>query len=258
MNADIVAETAFMRGRKFRARDIDAVKEVITYDTYGIRELKGWFYPLRIVDAGAHIGTFSFYANRAWPKARIDAIEMIPGNVTLLRETALLCGDRCNVIPEAIGYNKVNPRLIIGKEHIATGGNSIREEFPGEVVRRNAGNMYDDTPFSGVLTPLSKLVINEGDAPSLLKLDVEGMEGDIFKNDGEYVNSFDVVFGEFHTMLLNAREVLSSVFHDYDLHMTGHGDQIYTEQDRLGRFWAFPKTFAKYKFKKDKYLIGAT
>lgn len=50
--------------------------EVIDRDCYGVDALRAiGFAPKVIVDVGAHVGTFSLMANRAWPDAKLVAVE---------------------------------------------------------------------------------------------------------------------------------------------------------------------------------------
>jgi FkbM family methyltransferase len=71
-----------IRGRYREHADLYAIKEVYLDRVYNLDSLS--VNPSTIIDAGAHLGTFSLLAHRRFPGSHIVAIEPDPGNFDLL------------------------------------------------------------------------------------------------------------------------------------------------------------------------------
>ncbi|HEX3969467.1 MAG TPA: FkbM family methyltransferase [Edaphobacter sp.] len=145
--------------------------------------------PEFIVDAGANIGLASVYFANQFPNARILAIEPEKENFEVLLK---------NVEP----YPNVQPVL----------GALWSERAEVEVVDRGLGNwgfMIESSP-NGQVSPSSGQQKVEGmtvdmildrynvQEISILKMDIEGAELEVFRNSSSWINRVDSLIIELH------------------------------------------------------------
>ncbi len=153
------------RGPDFHVRgyaDICIVDEVLFRDSYQLRTIG--FVPKRIIDVGAHIGSFSTLAAMLFPTAEIIAVEPEKQNYRLLQENAPRNAQLRN---EAVSDTEGNVTLHIGKNNGAQ--HSITSSF-------GAGKLHEGTQEVAAF-PLS----HYGPA-DLIKIDCEGGEYAILKD----------------------------------------------------------------------------
>jgi FkbM family methyltransferase len=142
--------------------------------------------PSVIVDAGAHVGYATlFYANR-WPEAQIIAIEPEPSNCELLRQN---CAGYSNVtiLQGALWHQRTRLRIV----------NPDAKSW-GFRVGERAGHEAETEPVEAY--SVSDLLYLSGQSRiSLLKIDIEGAELDVFANNSNvWLDQVDAILIELH------------------------------------------------------------
>lgn len=200
--------TVIEGGHRLRHRgtdaDLDAIRRVFTERAYSLDPLRGhpglgrYEDPTAIggapviVDCGAHIGAASIWFALHHPGARVVALEPEPANFSLLRENAA-------------GWPQVTPL----RAAIAARAGAVPLSDPGRgswEMRASA-----DTALAGggqVVEKVAAMTIDEvlesvGEAaPFILKVDIEGAEGDLFSSRWQVLARFPLVIVELHDWLL--------------------------------------------------------
>jgi FkbM family methyltransferase len=161
---------------------------LVLYDLLGKKQCDCPFQnpPSLIIDAGAHVGFATlFYANR-WPNARIIAIEPEARNCELLH---MNCSSYPNVtiIQGALWYERTRLRII----------NPDAQSWSFRVAecseRQSALRPVEAYSVSDLLKIGGKPRI------SLLKVDIEGSELDVFANNSQsWLDKVDAILIELH------------------------------------------------------------
>jgi FkbM family methyltransferase len=141
--------------------------------------------PRLIVDAGAHVGFATlFYANR-WPNTQIIALEPEKNNCQLLR---MNCADYPNVtLVEGALWHDHTPLWIINPE-------AASWEF--RVQERNQIAPQQNPISAYTVSDLIKL--SGQSRISLLKVDIEGAELQVFANNPPWLDQVDAILVELH------------------------------------------------------------
>jgi len=161
--------------------DLDVCNEVIRGDAYHLQRMKAvGFEPQTIADIGAHIGSFSAFAKKLWPKADVIAVEPHPSSFELL---TLNC-------PFAETHN------------VAIGGTGrlMRLSYPkGEYGGARAW-VNREWNFDGASAVVKRLreITERLENIDLLKLDCEGQEQFIFGEGEPGLENVRCIVGEYH------------------------------------------------------------
>lgn len=141
-----------------------------------------------IVDAGANIGATAVFFSFALPDARIVAIEPVAENVEVLRQNA--AGLPIEVVHAALASTPGRSRIV--------------DPGHGHWGFRTAAAAGDqDGPWvPNVTIPEIYARHRPGFFPVIVKIDVEGAEGDIFREATQWVQETPVVVVELHDWLL--------------------------------------------------------
>jgi FkbM family methyltransferase len=145
-----------------------------------------------VVDAGANVGVFSVWMARRNPRGRVTALEPFAENFEYLRanlRAAKLGPDRVEPHRVALGASAGQGRMV------AVGDRSLDHTLaPG-------GTAPDGEPVPVV--PLGGLFdLAKADRISLLKVDIEGSERDVFEGaDPATLRRFDRIALEYHDNL---------------------------------------------------------
>lgn len=190
LSADIDPDTVCCRSRTgmwirrglHGKGDAWAIKEVIIDNIYQMETI---FRTVnRIVDIGAHIGTFATLARRAFPTAQIDCYEPVWENVAVLIAN---CGAFATIHPYAITHIE-NPVLMSDAESCGF------ETFTSFIAKSSAVNTVTHQRRSCFTRKFSEII---GDGCDLLKLDCEGCEHDILKSPE--LDRVGYILGELHS-----------------------------------------------------------
>ena len=134
--------------------------------------------PLVVLDIGANVGAFAWYAFTRWPGCKIHCYEPVPQNADVLRRNVYSFED--------IQVHEVAVCLQ-GQAQLYAGNNNC-----GEYSRHDLGEQrFDVSVIAGTLSPL--------DLPrcDVLKIDTEGDERDIVRNY-PYLRTCTAVLLEWH------------------------------------------------------------
>ena len=150
--------------------------------------------PPVVVDVGAHCGAFAAYACLAWhPNAIVHAFEPFPAHVALLRRnTAPFPG--VTVHPFGLGAANGTVELFLDPGSGA-GNSTVPFAVPNPAGRvpvpvRDAAAVWDELGLGDV---------------DVLKLDAEGVEGDVLERLGARLERVKVVLVEYHSDALRRR-----------------------------------------------------
>jgi FkbM family methyltransferase len=159
---------------EFGDQDAAIVREVTLEDCYGMRALEMLNIPVRrVIDVGAHIGSFALLVHDLYPHAEIVCVEVDPGNVELLRRNAPFA----TVIAAACSYDPAELQLFstLHEQGGSTGGGFVAPRgSTGFLAFQNAGEYRpSDEPVAKIT--LEEIVDARGwDTIDLLKIDCEG------------------------------------------------------------------------------------
>lgn len=137
-----------------------------------------------IVDAGANIGAASLWFGQVYPNAAIVAVEPDPGNAAVLRRNV---GGRPGhvVLEAAIGAEPGHVILSSGEADMGWAVQTTRAESGLPIV-----TVQDAYKASG------------GDAPFIVKIDIEGFERDLFSSNLGWLDDCYMVIIEPHDWML--------------------------------------------------------
>ena len=139
-----------------------------------------------IVDLGANIGISTLYLNALYPAAQIVSVEPFPGNIEMLREMIALNGllESVTVIPQAVGVQDGTAVLNISPDPTA---NSL--------VPRNRGDKSLEVAQIAMATLMRQMQWPRID---VLKIDIEGYEKTLFRENTEWLSKTRFIVGEGH------------------------------------------------------------
>ena len=148
-----------------------------------------------IVDAGGYIGTSAIALKQIYPKAKIIVIEPSQYNLSILKKNL-----------EGISNIKIVYGALIGSsQKTVTLNNRGTMEWGYTVVSKPL-----DNPNAKPLhkTPAFRLkdLLDKSEKIGLLKLDIEGGESDLLKNDIKTLKKIPVVFAELHNRIVSGCE----------------------------------------------------
>lgn len=152
-----------------RPDDMKILDEVFTEEVYGAVSVREDDV---VVDAGAHIGSFSVWASRRCPKGRVLAFEPAPINLDLLRRNLARTGSR-NVTVVASGLGAAPGTLRLHW----LGDFSMYTMDPG---RGDTASF--EVPVDTVDAALRRLGVRE---VGVLKIDVERHEAEVLRGAAE-------------------------------------------------------------------------
>lgn len=202
--------------------DLDVVREVIGGDCYGLRRTART-PPERILDVGAHVGSFSLLCRSLWPDSEIVCVEPNARSLELL-EMNLRRDPKTRVVRAAVGAETTTARLT---DHDgATGGGSV----VGDDWRSGGG--YVKLPYPVRVLSLSDLLKEArftGETLPLVKWDCEGGEIGAFSTaTPESVALFGDMVGEYHCSggVSEFAALATTTFPDHDWSFPSSGGPI--------------------------------
>tara|TARA_B100001057_G_scaffold216806_1_gene217062 strand:+ start:1508 stop:2251 length:744 start_codon:yes stop_codon:yes gene_type:complete len=164
--------------------EFDIVKYLFPKDYSGI-----------IVDAGGYIGTSAIALKQIYPKAKIIVIEPSQNNLAILKKNL-----------EGISNIRIVYGALIGtSQKTITLKNRGTEEWGYTVVSKPLDNP-NAKPLQKTPAFLLKDLLGQHEKIGLLKLDIEGGEYDLLKNDIKTLKKIPVVFAELHDRIISGCE----------------------------------------------------
>ena len=239
-----VEQTTMIEGAPFAYRhteaDVGVLHQVFVDKSYALDRFRLWpqiseYYgvaaeasqPL-IVDCGANIGASPLWFALQFPEARIVAIEPERENFELLRRNLA-------------GHTNVRPL----QAAVASASGSVPLYDPGwgawgfrtETVR-------PDVPVVAEVAAVSVedvLRAERGTAPFVLKVDIEGAEGELFSRNTAVFSAFPVVIVELHDWMRPGEGTSDSFLRWHVAEgrdFVHHGENVFS----LARWLAAPET----------------
>jgi len=203
--------------------DVGVLQQVFAEQSYSMSRFERWpglaafassqalGGPPLVVDCGANIGASSMYFSILYPHARVVAVEPERENFELLLE---------NVAPF--------PRVRAVRKAIASvpGKLALRDPGTGAWGYRTDGGAHAGPVLEEVdATTVAEILAQEpASVPFVLKVDIEGAEGELFANDTDALSRFPVVIVELHDWMLPAQRTSRSFL---QWHLTQQRDFVY-------------------------------
>ncbi len=147
-----------------------------------------------IVDAGSNIGLGGLYLKQNYPTSRLIAVEPASSNLKVLKK------------------NLVNPQDRILQGAIHAGAESIELLDPGEGewgFSTHTSDAKKGAPMETVRCYRFTDLIESGEVPFILKVDIEGGEKDQF-TETEFLSRFTLIIIELHDWLYPSDRTSSS------------------------------------------------
>jgi len=141
-----------------------------------------------ILDLGANAGFTSVYFSKFFPKAQIACVEPMPNNISILKESLTL--------------NNVNAIIFEAAVSVAD------QEITMQTGDRDYGNKVHDIPFGKEMNN-NTLIVNglsietiirqlNWEQIDLLKIDIEGYEGILLKENNNWLSKVNMIIMEIH------------------------------------------------------------
>lgn len=182
---------------RLNTSDLLIFEQVFIYEEYHI-PIPTHIKPQLIIDGGANVGYASIYFANQFPEAKILAIEPSQLNLEFLKENVSYY-PQVTIIPAALWNEKIF--LENSTPHNAKGGAGFRVSEAKSTT----------TELIHSITIEDILQLANADRISILKLDVEGAEKEIFSNSDNWINKIDMIIVELHDRFkLGCKEAFES------------------------------------------------
>lgn len=146
------------------------------------------FAPRTIMDLGSNIGFTAIFFSRKYPAADIACVEPVPDNAKLLRENIALNGVRARVFEAAVAI-----------EDGRTSMELVGMDYGHKIAGIEFGLPLNGTNIEVEAISMDTLMAVLGwDRISLLKVDIEGYEGILLKQQCEWLRLVDAMCIECH------------------------------------------------------------
>jgi FkbM family methyltransferase len=163
-----------------RTSDINVFYQIFVLNEY--RCVSGITPPRLIVDLGANVGYSSAYFLSHFDGCKVIAVEPDPANFIELQKNIAPYGDRVNAIQAAVWPRPERLVLVHG---------GLGYEWGVSAKPSNNGSVE-------TITIPELLKLSGQDRISLLKIDIEGAETELFRSDTEWLDSVDNIVIEIH------------------------------------------------------------
>lgn len=191
--------------------DIKVLEQIFTHENYALRRLARFpdicseyerisanSTPL-ILDCGANIGAASVYFATQFPKAKIVSVEPEPNNLSTCQKN-------------------ISHFSNIFTLHAAVGSSCQQ----GKILDSGEGNWgfrVTNARNGGInivsINALLESDICQNSTPFIIKIDIEGFESDLFKENTEWVDQFPLIIIELHDWMLpktaNSKNFLQAI-----------------------------------------------
>jgi len=169
--------------------DIQGIREIIIDEIY---RLPDGVAPTTLVDLGANIGLATVWLARHYAITIAVAVEPVAANVVLLEKN--------------VADNHLDVRVVAKAVGVASGTTTFETSSSSNLGRVGDGTMFVD------VVGIGELLHDLGFEPSLLKIDVEGMEGALLQDiDPEWITQFSEIIAELHTEYCDVARLIEIV-----------------------------------------------
>lgn len=139
-----------------------------------------------VIDGGSNVGYSAAWFLSTFPDAVVCSIEPDSDNVAMLRRNLAPYGDRAVIMQAALWSEPTMLEVV--------GGYRDGREWSRQ-VKRSTGGGLNAVPAVTVAQVRDELGFQR---ISILKLDIEGAEAELFKCSGTWIDSVDVLVAELH------------------------------------------------------------
>lgn len=176
-----------------------------------------------IIDCGANVGYSSAYLLTRFPEAKLIAIEPHPENFRILQKNLRPYGDRCTALmagvwSESVGLVASDQRLGDRREWAVTVRPAVVGENPS-ITAVDLGSVLAETG---------------SDRISVLKVDIEGSEAEVFaRNTSGWLGNVDHLVIELHGD--ECRDVVTSAMAGLEFDVFEHEELTVFTRSQAGR-----------------------
>lgn len=178
-----------------KSSDIGNFQEIVNEDIYS--EVLSYCSDCKsVIDLGANIGLSTLYFAAAFPKSRILCVEPDPENFQVLSAnlSQLVTEGRCSLLNAAV-WSEDNKLQVDQDED--------KSNHWGIKVKKVDSHTNNEPIINGYT--MTNILEKSGfDKVDILKIDIEGSEIELFKNDTDWLNKIKYIAIEFHD---NTREI---------------------------------------------------
>ena len=180
--------------------DILTVFEIFSYEGYRLNNLKQWkniyekFVFLRrenknplLIDCGSNIGSSSEYFSRIFKNLFCILIE--PNKVSANFSRYNLYNKNYLLINKAVSFEKKTVKF---NDELKDNRASKIDYYGKDIETETIDNI---------------LIHNNKMTPFIIKIDIEGFEEDLFKENYEWINKFDIIFIEIHDWMIPNKSI---------------------------------------------------
>jgi len=172
-----------------------------------------------IIDAGANIGASAVYFSKLYPASVVLAVEPQESNVNLMR----------------VNVDKLNVKVFQAAIGCENGVMYLQD--PGQSDWAFRVRETGDQPVD-VLSPASLMssVKDQNLFPFIFKVDIEGGEGNLFRENIDWVDSFPLIVIELHDWMLPFQGTSRSFFKAitaYDFDVVYRGENVFCFNKRI-------------------------
>ena len=180
--------------------DILTVFEIFSEESYRLSNLKHWtkinkkYLSLKnqnknplFIDCGSNIGSSTEYFSRIFKE--INCILIEPNRLNNNFATKNLSNKNYHIINKAVSFERKIVKLNVESEDTrASKIDKNGEDIETETIDNILSNNIKYTPF-------------------IIKIDIEGFESDLFYDNYEWINKFEIIFIEIHDWMIPNQSV---------------------------------------------------
>jgi FkbM family methyltransferase len=203
--------------------DVPTYKQVFIDREYDFSVVKN---PSTIIDAGANIGLASIWFANKFPDAIILAIEPENSNFELLKKNLAMYP---NVIPIRAALWSTEGLIRLTDPGIGNWG------FRTKGMVDSEDPIMDSEHLVNAVTVESLIKLYKLERVSILKIDIEGAEKEVFSESANWIGSVDSIIIELHDRF---KEGCSDVFHSSTIGFSKSwriGENVYVSRDNCLR-----------------------
>lgn len=169
-----------------------------------------------IIDLGAHIGLATLYFASLFPDARILSVEPAPENFKLLKKNCETNKIDATLINKCInsdkGFKKFYLSSVCSTWHSLLGVSAQQElQHSIEVEMITIDDLLEENRIEEV---------------DILKVDIEGAEGNLFSNCVSWINKIRFIIMEIHSQFVNPEELIQKIVqYGFHYHKAGSFSQ---------------------------------
>lgn len=184
--------------------DYITLEEIFFYECYKIENIEKYdesIYnqKLLIIDCGSNIGCSTNYFLNTYKNSKVISIEPDIDNFNYLKKNVK--NKNAILINNAISNNKTSFEIRDFKENI--------EDSRGKnIIKVSENNKLKTLTINDLLNEKS----NDSYTPFLVKIDIEGHEKELFKDNTEWFDKFKIVIIEIHDWMLPRKSISKNYF----------------------------------------------